>query len=87
MIREIIEDVPNTRFVRSSLTAIGDTTIEFVTLYYLTDPSYQIYVDAQQAVTLEIMRRLQVDGTMLGAQLESAAKEKVAGLSVPAPAT
>lgn len=81
IIREIIEDIPNTRFVRSSLTAIGDTTINFSTLYYLTDPSYQIYVDAQQAVMLGIMRRLKADGIMLGVQVEAAMKEKVAGLS------
>ncbi len=80
VIREIIEDIPNTRFVRSSLTSIGDTTINFTTLFYLTDPAYQIFVDAQQTVILEIMRRLKVDGTMLGVQVEAAAKEKFARL-------
>lgn len=87
IIREIIEDIPNTRFVRSSLTGISENTIDFSTLYYLTDPSYQIYVDAQQAVMLEIMRRLKADGTMLGAQVEAAVKEKAAGLRAPASAT
>ena len=86
IIREIIDDIPNTRFVRSSLTSISDATINFSTLYYLTDPSYQIYVDAQQTVMLEIMRRLKADGTTLGVQVESAAKEKVAGLIEAAPA-
>jgi small-conductance mechanosensitive channel len=86
-IREIIEAIPNTRFVRSSMTGITATTIDFSTLYYLTDPSYQIYVDAQQTVMLEIMRRLKADGTMLGVQVEAAMKEKVAGLREVKPAT
>jgi small-conductance mechanosensitive channel len=87
IIREIIEDIPNTRFVRASLTEFSDTTANFSTLYYLTDPAYQIYVDAQQTVMLEIMRRLKAEGIMLGAQLESAVKEKASGLIPPTPAT
>jgi len=85
IIREIIENIPNTRFLRSSLTAIGTTTIDFTSIYYLTDPAYQVYVDAQQAVMLEIMRRLKADGTTLGVEVEGAMKEKVAGLRDPMP--
>lgn len=87
IIREVVEDIPNTRFVRSAMAAVSDATIDFETVYYLTDPSYQVYVDAQQAVMLEIMRRLHAEGTRLGVQLEAAMKEKVGGLSEPAPAT
>ena len=83
MIREIIENIPNTRFVRSSLTGIGATTIDFTTRYYLTDSAYQVYVDAQQTVMLEIMRRLKADGTTLGVEVEGAMKERVAGLRDP----
>ncbi len=75
-IKEIISDRPTTRFVRSTMTAVADSTIDFVTVYYLTDPSYQIYADTQQAVLLEIMRRLRQTGVILAAQLESAVKEK-----------
>ena len=87
IIREIVEDIPNTRFVRSSLTGISDTTADFSTLYYLCDPAYQVYVDAQQTVMLEIMRRLKAEGVMLGAQVEFAVKEKAAGLNPSPPAT
>jgi small-conductance mechanosensitive channel len=80
IIREVVEGIPNTRFVRSAMTALGDTTIDFETVYFLTDPSYQIYVDAQQAVMLELMRRLDADGTLLGVQLEAAVREKAGGI-------
>ena len=83
IIREVVEGVPNTRFVRSSMTVVSDATIDFETVYFLTDPSYQVYVDAQQAVMLELMRRLHMEGTRLGVQLEAAMKEKVGGLNEP----
>jgi small-conductance mechanosensitive channel len=86
IIREVVEEIPNTHFVRSAMIAVSDTTIDFETVYYLTDPSYQIYVDAQQAVMLELMRRLHADGTRLAVQLEAAVKEKAGGLDQPASA-
>ncbi|MEO6865381.1 MAG: mechanosensitive ion channel family protein [Gemmatimonadaceae bacterium] len=81
IMREVVEGIPNTRFVRSTMTAIGDSTIDFETAYFLTDPSYQVYVDAQQAVMLEIMRRLRAEGIRLGVQLDAAVKEKTGGLA------
>jgi small-conductance mechanosensitive channel len=86
IIREIVEGIPNTRFVRSSMSAVGDSTIDFTTVYYLTDPAYQVYVDAQQAVMLELMRRFKADGTKLGVQLEAAVREKAGGMFAQPPA-
>lgn len=83
IVREVVEGIPNTRFVRSAMSAVSDTTIDFQTVYFLTDPAYQIYVDAQQAVMLELMRRLEVEGIRLGVQLEAAMKEKIGGLDEP----
>jgi small-conductance mechanosensitive channel len=80
IVREVVEAIPNTRFIRSAMTAVGDATMDFQTVYFLTDPAYQIYVDAQQTVMLELMRRLEAEGIRLGAQLEAAMKEKIAGL-------
>jgi len=82
IMREVIESIPNTRFVRAAMTTLSDTTIDFTSVYYLTDPAYQVYVDSQQAVMLELMRRLSAEGVMLSVQLEAAVKEKTAGLKV-----
>jgi small-conductance mechanosensitive channel len=82
IMREVIESIPNTRFVRAAMTTLSDTTIDFTSVYYLTDPAYQVYVDSQQAVMLELMRRLSAEGIMLSVQLEAAVKEKTAGLKV-----
>ena len=82
IMREVIESIPNTRFVRAAMTTLSDTTIDFTSVYYLTDPAYQVYVDSQQAVMLELMRRLSTEGILLSVQLEDAVKEKTAGLKV-----
>ncbi len=87
IIREVVESVPNTRFVRSALTSVGDSSIDFETIYFLTDPSYQIYVDAQQAVMLELMRRLEGEDTKLAVQLEAAVKERSGGIVGVGPGT
>ncbi len=78
ILKEIIAGRPTTRLVRSTMTAVADSTIDFVTVYYLTNPSYQIYADTQQAVLLETIRRIGQAGITLSAQLESAVKEKYA---------
>jgi small-conductance mechanosensitive channel len=82
IMREVIEGIPNARFVRAAMTTLSDTTIDFTSVYYLTDPAYQVYVDSQQAVMLELMRRLSAEGIMLSVQLEAAVKDKAAGLNV-----
>ena len=87
IVREVVESVPNTRFVRSAMTQVGETTIDFETVYFLTDPAYQIYVDTQQAVMLELMRRLQGEGTTLAVQLEAAVKERAGGILGIGPGT
>lgn len=79
--REVIEQIPNTRFIRCTMTGVGDATFDFTSAYTLTDPSYQVYVDAQQAVMLGIMRRLVADGIRLGVHVEAAVKERLGGLA------
>ncbi len=79
MMRGIVEHQEKTRFVRSTMTAIGDTAIEFTTIYYLTDPAYDLYARTQQAVMLEMVTQLVNAGVVLAVQLESAARERIAG--------
>lgn len=76
IIRDVVVNHPETRFVRSTLTGIGDSTVNFNTVYYLTDPAYQLYADTQQDVLLELIRRLRAADIPLAAQLETAVKEQ-----------
>lgn len=79
IIREVIEERPSTRFVRSTLTNVGDSTYDFTTIYYLETPAYQVYADTQQAVVLELMRRFEREKIVLAVQLEGAVRQKTAG--------
>ncbi len=65
MIREAIEAQPNTRFSRSNLKAISDTSLEVETVFFLTNPGYQIFVDTRQDVLLGLLHRFAAEGIKL----------------------
>ncbi|MBV6521651.1 MAG: hypothetical protein MNPFHGCM_01795 [Gemmatimonadaceae bacterium] len=57
LIRNIIAETPNLRFDRSHFTRIGESALEFETVYWVTSPDYLVYKDAEQQVNLGILRR------------------------------
>jgi small-conductance mechanosensitive channel len=59
MIREIVESQQLTRFDRSHFKEYGDSALMFETVYYLKSPDYNVYMDTQQAINLELFRRFQ----------------------------
>jgi small-conductance mechanosensitive channel len=59
MIREIVESQQLTRFDRSHFKEYGDSALTFETVYYLKSPDYNVYMDIQQAINLELFRRFQ----------------------------
>jgi small-conductance mechanosensitive channel len=59
MIREIVESQELTRFDRSHFKEYGDSALTFETVYYLKSPDFNVYMDIQQAINLELFRRFQ----------------------------
>jgi len=57
-VREIIEGTPNTRFERCHLLRLTPTAVQFETVFFVTQPDYQVYADAQQAINLRILEKL-----------------------------
>ncbi len=51
-----------TRFDRSHLKEYGDSSINFETVYYVTEPEYATKMDIQQAINLEIHERFENAG-------------------------
>ncbi|MCK9741195.1 MULTISPECIES: mechanosensitive ion channel family protein [Pseudomonas] len=43
------------RFDRSHFRGFGETSLEFETVFIVLDPSYNVYMDVQQAINLDIM--------------------------------
>lgn len=62
MIRRIVESQPQTRFDRAHFSAYGDFSLTIEVVYFVLDPSYNIYMDIQQAVNLEIYRQFEQAG-------------------------
>jgi small-conductance mechanosensitive channel len=57
VVREIIEATPETRFDRCHLLRCGDTALQFEVVYYVTQPDYKTYAEAQQSINLRILER------------------------------
>jgi len=80
IIEKLVQAQPHTRFARSHLKQIGDATLDYETVYFMTDPAYALMMDTQQALQLAILRRFAEAGIQLATQLEAAVKLKTAGL-------
>ncbi|UOA08540.1 mechanosensitive ion channel domain-containing protein [Methylobacter sp. S3L5C] len=62
MFREIIEAQENIRFDRAHFLSYTDFALLFEIVYYVLSPDYNIYMDIQQAINLEIFKRFQAAG-------------------------
>jgi small-conductance mechanosensitive channel len=62
MLRAAVEEAPQTRFDRAHFFEYGDFALSFEVVYYVLSPDYTIYMDAQQAINLNIHRRFEAAG-------------------------
>jgi small-conductance mechanosensitive channel len=56
IIKSIIDATENATFDRSHFSAFGDFKLSFETVYYIESPEYNLFMDAQQKIYLEIMQ-------------------------------
>ena len=56
-VREIIEATPNTRFDRCHLLRLTDRSLQFETVYFVTQPDFVAFAAAQQSINLRILER------------------------------
>ena len=62
IVREIIERQELVRFDRSHFFRFGESSLDFETVYWVTVSDYNRYMDIQQTINLELMRRLAAEG-------------------------
>lgn len=55
IVERIIRAQEKTRFDRSHFRGFGESALEFETVYIVLDPSYNVYMDIQQAINLGMM--------------------------------
>ena len=56
LIREIIEDIELAEFDRAHFAAYGDFSLNFEIVYYVLSADYNVYMDTQQKINLEIRK-------------------------------
>jgi small-conductance mechanosensitive channel len=57
MMKSIIEAQKSVRFERSHFAGFEESALRIETVYFVLDPDYSRFMDAQQAVNLEVLRR------------------------------
>jgi len=62
LIRETVDAAADARFDRAHFKAFGDSSFDFEVVYWVTSPDYRVYMDVQQAINLEIVRRFREEG-------------------------
>ena len=62
MIQEAVEQTPTTRFDRAHFQGFGESALAFEAVYYMLTSEYSIYMDTQQAINLELLRRFRAAG-------------------------
>ena len=58
IVRRIIEAHDKARFERSHFFAFGESSLDFETIFWMKTPDYNVYMDVQQAVNLQLLREL-----------------------------
>lgn len=80
ILKDVVDARPAIKFVRATLTGVGDAWYEYTTLYNLDTADYQLYADTQQAIVIEALRRFEQEHIETAPELESAQKLKIAGI-------
>lgn len=62
LIKKAIEDANNTRFDRSHLKEYADSAISFETVFWVTDRAYNVFMDANHEVLLNIHKAFEDEG-------------------------
>jgi small-conductance mechanosensitive channel len=65
--REIIEATPDVRFDRCHLLRCAPTTLQFETVFFVTNPDFKAYASAQQSINLRILERFRALGIIFAA--------------------
>ena len=78
MLQEIVERQKPVRFDRAHLRRIGESSLEYELVYFVTTPDYLVHMNVQQAINLAVLERFRAEGAAL------ATLYRVAPLGAPA---
>jgi len=78
-VEQIISAQSPVRFDRCHVASFGDSAIRLETVYYVLDPDYKRYMDIQQAINLDVLRRFTAEQVKFAFPSHSVYVEKNAG--------
>jgi small-conductance mechanosensitive channel len=84
MIREIVEAQEGVRFDRAHFKAYGAFSLDIEVVYYVLSPDFGVYMDAQQAINLEIMRSFEAEEIEFAFPTQTLHLHRVSSSAVPA---
>ncbi len=62
MVKKIIEGQADARFDRAHFNKYGDFSLDYEVVYYVKKPDYNVYMDVQQCINLDMMRQFKAEG-------------------------
>ena len=62
MVKALIEADPALRFDRAHFQKFGESSLDYEVVYYVLDPSYNLYMDSQQRLNLGLVRAFAAKG-------------------------
>lgn len=61
VLEQIVSSRPSVKFDRSHVASFTESAVRIETVYYLLDPDYRLYMDTQQGINIEILRRFNAE--------------------------
>lgn len=55
-LKEIVDGIEQVRFGRAHFKSFGESALEYEVVYFVLNPDYNLYMDIQQHINLELMR-------------------------------
>ena len=61
-VKQIIEKTEKTRFDRAHFASFGDFSLNFEVVYYVISPDFNLYMDIQQHINLQLFELFEMEG-------------------------
>ena len=67
VVREIVEATPQVRFDRCHLLRCAPSALQFAVVFFVSNPDFEVYANAQQSINLRILERFRMLGVTFAA--------------------
>ena len=65
IVQKIVESNKDATFDRCHLVSLGDSSLDFESVYYIENAEYDVYLDTKQNVNLSLLEALDGEGIVL----------------------